>query len=118
MIPQNQNPIDMKEETFSEYGKTEAIRLLFEGSGFGFNDRTQFATLCIGHLFGVVEQGMVEIRGKDYRGSIYWTGKRAPAGFVATGLQKAFIHIWQKSCLFHSLKIFCSPGGSRENALK
>lgn len=43
MIPQNQNPIDMKEETFSEYGKTEAIRLLFEGSGFSFNDRISFS---------------------------------------------------------------------------
>ena len=33
----------MQEETFSEYGKTEAIRLLFEGSGFSFNDRISFS---------------------------------------------------------------------------
>ena len=62
--------------------------------GILLDDGAEDIACALSHPLGVIQQGMAEVRRKDDGCGEYGPGQRAPARFVAPGLQEAFLHVW------------------------
>ena len=70
-----------------------ADRLHCPGHGLPFDDGTQFFPGLAGHLFGIVQQGMVEIRRENDGSGIDRSGERSSPRLIATGFNLIYIQI-------------------------
>ena len=57
------------------------------GDGLALDYGTELFAGTLGHLLGVVQQGVVKIGRKNYRSGENRPGKRAPSGLVTAGLK-------------------------------